>query len=450
VKRRRINFVTGQLAAPALTELLKTMESVLDYTVVALPAHVAALMKTDYIARKLPTGLLGEIMIPGGCKGALEPVARASGLKVSRGPVDMMDLPAHFGETKKPPAYGRPRMKILAEIVDAPALSTSQILKRAREYARNGADWIDIGCMNQTPFPHLGEAVRELRRRGLHVSVDSSNPAELLAGGRAGARMFLSVNSQSMNVAPRLKGKVVVIPDPGNEPSSMYRTAEFLLKQGVEVVMDPILDPLAMGTARSIARYVETRRRFPEIPILMGAGNLVELAAADNVGINSMIAGLCAEMRIDYALTTEVAPWNIGGVAQLAAARQVMEYAVERGVLPKGYDSRLLVMRDQKRGGLSTRQISGIQKMVKDRNFRIFVAGGKIHVFNKDIYIKTDKAEGTIGALGVEDADHAFYLGMELQKAQTALELGKNYIQDQPLTWGYITAARGRKKGKKI
>ncbi|MDH5755574.1 MAG: DUF6513 domain-containing protein [Nitrospinota bacterium] len=450
MKRRRINFITGQLAAPSLTELLKSISPSFDYTITALPAHVAALMKTEYIARKSPAALEGEIMIPGGCKGALEPIAKATGLKVTRGPVEMLDLPGHFGARIKAPEYGKPKMKILAEIVDAPTLSIRQIAKRAREYARDGADWIDIGCMNQTPFHHLGEAVKELRRLGFHVSVDSANPDELLAGSRAGARMFLSVNSATMHIAPKLKGKVVVIPDFGKGLTSMYRTYEKLVAQGVDAVLDPILDPLAMGAARSIARYGEVRRKLPQAPILMGVGNLVELVEADNMGINAMIGGLCAELGVDYALTTEVAPWNRGAVAQLAAARQVMEYAVERGILPKGYDHRLLVMGDPKKRGLSARSISGIQKMVNDRNFRIFVVDGKIHIFNKEVYIKSEKAEGIMDKLGVEDVSHAFYLGMELQKAQTALELGKNYTQDQPLDWGYITAngkgTRGRKE----
>ena len=34
---------------------------------------------------------------------------------------------------------------------------------------------------------------------------------------------------------------------------------------------------------------------------------------------------------------------------------------------------------------------------------------------------------------------HAFYLGYELAKAVTALTLGKNYVQDQALRWGFLT-----------
>jgi hypothetical protein len=37
------------------------------------------------------------------------------------------------------------------------------------------------------------------------------------------------------------------------------------------------------------------------------------------------------------------------------------------------------------------------------------------------------------------DPSHAFYLGYEMAKAVTALTLGKNYVQDQPLRWGFLT-----------
>ena len=37
------------------------------------------------------------------------------------------------------------------------------------------------------------------------------------------------------------------------------------------------------------------------------------------------------------------------------------------------------------------------------------------------------------------DPAHAFYLGYELAKAVTALTLGKNYVQDQALRWGFLT-----------
>ncbi len=41
--------------------------------------------------------------------------------------------------------------------------------------------------------------------------------------------------------------------------------------------------------------------------------------------------------------------------------------------------------------------------------------------------------------LGVEtDGAHAFYLGIEAARAETAFELGKRYRQDRRLDWGIV------------
>lgn len=45
---------------------------------------------------------------------------------------------------------------------------------------------IDVGCLPDTPFPHLEDAVRMLKDGGYRVSVDSMVTDELLRGGRAG------------------------------------------------------------------------------------------------------------------------------------------------------------------------------------------------------------------------------------------------------------------------
>ncbi len=37
------------------------------------------------------------------------------------------------------------------------------------------------------------------------------------------------------------------------------------------------------------------------------------------------------------------------------------------------------------------------------------------------------------------DGSHAFYLGVELARAEIAWQLGKRFTQDQALTWGCAT-----------
>jgi hypothetical protein len=46
------------------------------------------------------------------------------------------------------------------------------------------------------------------------------------------------------------------------------------------------------------------------------------------------------------------------------------------------------------------------------------------------------------------DPSHAFYLGYEMAKAITALTLGKNYVQDQALDWGFLTLPEQSHRGR--
>ena len=47
-----------------------------------------------------------------------------------------------------------------------------------------------------------------------------------------------------------------------------------------------------------------------------------------------------------------------------------------------------------------------------------------------------------------EDAPHAFYMGVELARAQIALQLGKKYMQDEELDWGVATNRRTEEQKK--
>jgi hypothetical protein len=79
---------------------------------------------------------------------------------------------------------------------------------------------------------------------------------------------------------------------------------------------------------------------------------------------------------------------------------------------------------------------------VTDRNFRLFAEHGLLHVINGKMCLQgSDPFDLFAQMQGREeiDAAHAFYLGYEMAKAVTALTLGKNYVQDQALRWGFLT-----------
>jgi hypothetical protein len=80
-----------------------------------------------------------------------------------------------------------------------------------------------------------------------------------------------------------------------------------------------------------------------------------------------------------------------------------------------------------------------MQRDVRDPNFRLFVDADRIVAFNAERFeVETDPFQ-LFERLGVEDPSHAFYLGWEMMKASLAIQLGKEYVQDRSLRWGFLT-----------
>jgi hypothetical protein len=114
-----------------------------------------------------------------------------------------------------------------------------------------------------------------------------------------------------------------------------------------------------------------------------------------------------------------------------------MHAAKTLGRLPVGIDGGLLCLRDRKPFSVTPAEIAETSAGIRDGNFRIEVAGDGIHVYNRDGHHVARGALELYPKLGVAaDGAHAFYLGAELMKAQLAFDLGKRYVQDEPLDWG--------------
>lgn len=433
-------FVTGRLAEAALRATLDRLDLEGGYELAVLNGSVAALMRTEWIARRLPDARgCRRVMIPGLCRGDLEGLERTVGVPVVRGPKDLKDLPRYFGHETVREGYGEYRTRILAEIVDAWQMSFPDILARAEYYRRNGADVIDLGTPPMEGFPGVGEVVAGLKERGFAVSIDTFDAATIRAADAAGVDMLLSVNSQNLDLLPELRCTVVVIPDFGEGLDSLERNCAAVEAAGVPYILDPILDPLSFGFTAAVERYCETRRRHPEAAILMGLGNLTELTDADSVGINALMAGVVAELDIDYVLTTEVISWARGAVRELDLARKLMHYAVTNKVLPKSVDDGLIALKDPPFDTYSGDELRAMQRRVRDRHFRIFVDRDWVYVFNRHVFVRGTDPDELFAALGEVDAGHAFYLGRELERACLARGLGKRYTQDSALRWGYLS-----------
>ncbi len=435
----RLVFITGHLARARLEKLLAGLgETEFAWEVIDIGVKVAALMTEEIIKRrlKLPEGT-GRVILPGRYRGDLERLSAHFGTPFQRGPDEIADLPPFLGRAGQPPDLSRHDIRIFAEIVDAPALSLEALVARAHALAAAGADVIDIGCLPETPFPLLGEAVRMLKAEGFAVSVDSASQGELRIGAWAGADYLLSLDENTLPLAFDRKITPVLVPSVPGDLDSLGRAIEAAQKASISFIADPVLDPIHFGFARSIGRFIEARRRWPEVELLMGTGNLTELTDADSSGVTALLAGLCSELDIRNVLAVHVSPHTVRTIEEHDLARRILFAAKNDGALPRSYHPGLLQIHDRKPFAASVEDIATLAAAVRDANFRIMTSEDGIHVFNSKGHAVAKDAFELFAGLGVEaDGAHAFYLGAELMKAEIAWRLGKRYAQDEPLAWG--------------
>lgn len=440
-----IVFLTGRLAQPALERVLAGMAPApFTWEVREIGLQVAALMTAEMIRRRVAAPLAADrVLVPGRCRGDLAALSAHYGVPVERGPEELKDLPRHFHRSAAANRLDVYDIDIFAEIVDAPRLDVAAIVARAARLRADGANVIDLGCLPATPFPHLDEAVAALKTDGYRVSVDSQDPDELLRGGRAGADFLLSLTADTLWIADEVAATPVLIPrEPGDE-ASLYSAIEALVRRGRPFLADAILDPIPFGLLGSLCRYQRLRERFPEVAIMMGIGNVTELTEADTSGINAVLFGIAAELRASAVLTTQVSGHARRAVREADVARRVMYQARETGSLPKGMTDALMTVHAKHPFPDTPDEIAETARAVRDPSFRVQISPHGLHIYNRDgHHVDTDPfALFPRLALG-SDSGHAFYLGVELARAEIAWSLGKRYSQDQPLDWGCAIEAR--------
>jgi dihydropteroate synthase-like protein len=288
-------------------------------------------------------------------------------------------------------------------------------------------------------FHALGEVVSSLKEEGYIVSIDTFDLQEIVEADEAGIDYVLSLHSANMQVASEIESIPVVISDPDKSIESLHSNISFLEEMGKEYIIDPILSPFNFGFIESLERYIETRRRYPNTEMLAGLGNVIELCDADSVGMNLLLCGMMEELSIQNLLTTEASHKTRGAVRELDIARRMTYYAKKNSMLLRRFASDLLVVKEERVSSYTEEELKEIAKSLhpRDEDFRIFVAD-KIYVFNGALFVSGNEKGEIFNKLAIKDVGHAFYMGKELERAELALKLGKKYIQEQPLRWGYL------------
>jgi dihydropteroate synthase len=443
-------FLTGKLAQKRLQNILHEMEPTeFTYEIRNIGVSVAALMTAQMISRRLKDlNGVDKVIVPGLCRGDLSLASKTLGVECIRGTIDLKDLPAFFGRDCKPVDLSQHSVEIFAEIVDAPMVSIDNILQRAEKYRNDGAEVIDVGCLPDTSFPHLEDTIKALHEAGFKVSVDSLEEDDLIRGGKAGADYLLSLSESTLWIADEVDSIPILIPDKHGDLDSLYRAIEKFSEKKRPFYADAILDPIHFGFTESIIRYHELRHNCPDIKIMMGVGNLTELTEADTTGINAILFGMISEMDINAVLATEVSPHCRTAVREADMARRIMFAAKKDSSLPKGLDGSLLGMHARKPFPYNADEINEFYQDVKDPSYRVQVSEEGIHVYNRDGINTNSNPFELFPKLDLlqDDAPHAFYMGVELGKAQIAWQLGKPYRQDEELDWGVCVDSKSEEE----
>lgn len=476
----KVLAVTGRLAQ----DLVRASAG--DADVLVLDTDIAAFITPNMLIQAWPKGY-DLILLPGAITADFAEAEKALGTKIRLGPKHAADLDfllKHLGDielSRSVPACvlfedtmrknalstlerlesdavaaltikgmkigGSSRMKVLAEIVDATMLTPKGLVEKIRYYEDQGADMIDLGLPLNAVAPWVSSALDAAKRAtDLPVSIDTVRPSLILAGVEAGADLILSLNGKNL---PKVGEPVaeagipaVVIPGPGQ--ISLDENLNAARAFGIKVIADPVLNPPLMGLTASLQGYLDFRRKYPDVPLFFGVGNVTELLDADSQGMNALLAALGAEMGASILFTPEYSPKAKGSVRELKTASEMMMLALNRKTPPKDLGLDLLVLKE-KRQPAEEALPPEYQEAAADHRYemdpagsvRISIADGKILARHERASVVGSSARDILNTLIdkglVSLLDHAGYLGRELEKAEVALRLGRRYIQDEPL-----------------
>ncbi|TWT76369.1 hypothetical protein CA13_68630 [Planctomycetes bacterium CA13] len=446
-------FVTGKLAEPMVRETVDRLAKQFGfaYSIGVMPITVAALITPKWLIRHLnPPSIATHVVVSGHLDTGHNELDSQVQIPVIYGPNDCREMAAVFGETRSidpPTDYD---IQIIAEINHAPRQDLQSVVSRAAQLVSCGANVIDFGCDPSNRCLQIGDYIAALVDQGISVSVDTFDSWEAAEATRHGASLVLSVNSSNRDQAVDWGVEVVAIPDTPCDKKSFEKTIDFLSKHGVTTRLDPILEPIGTGFANSLLRYTETRRDYPEHEMMMGIGNLTELTEVDSAGVNFLLLGICQELGIRSVLTTEVINWARSSVRECDAARRLVHYSVKKRVPPKHLSHDLVMLRDARLHPYTKQAIESLATSIRDNNYRILAENDSLYLLAANVLISgSDPFEMFQELLDRPESDnvdagHAFYLGYEMAKASLALQLAKQYNQDQSLDWGLLTEPENR------
>ena len=365
-----------------------------------------------------------------------------------------------------------PPIRVVSEVSEAHLLTKEELLRAVEKRFEEGADIVGLGFQADVANPRkVRDSIRLVKKEyGFPLMLDSVIPSEIIAGVEAGADMIMSLEAGNIRkVADKILGIPAVVIPYDSRRKFFARTVDDKLrlleanvksafKHGVEnLIADPVLEPISPagpeGTFQSLMAYYMFKRRRPDIPVLMGLCNVAELLDADSIGVNALLTMLAAEVGASLVLVVDKSAKAFRSTFEAKISAQMAAIAWGKKTPPKDLGLDLLVLRDKRmiKTDLEIEDAETVEVKDADEEYPKDPLGFfRIRVNHQDevievlyngikgkILIRGKKASSIYGEIQrrnlISMLSHAFYLGVELNKAEEALRTGKNYVQEENL-----------------
>lgn len=358
-----------------------------------------------------------------------------------------------------------PPIKLVAEI--PPRQTIEEMLEIAYRYVEEGADIVIVGTGYNSRYD-ISKLIGVLSRKlNIPVGVDTDKPSEMIKAVESGASIVFSLNSSLIEKLVRYAKEAVytIIPDKGyvnpwdidSRITSLRENIERARKLGYDkIVADLVLSPVPLGFTPTLIAYAKAARLLKDTPIVLSASNVIEGLEVDTIGAIGLLAGIAVEIGASLFHIVEDSAYEYMSVgeAKIALTMNTIAYTMKTHARRVGLD--LLVLKDREYTqtkplpSQKTIEVESRREPILDPKgyFKINVIRNKAielayYTYNRDTTGKAiAKYVGTealaIGRAMLKDItglkpDHILYLGYELAKAEIALRLGKNYVQDKEL-----------------
>lgn len=358
-------------------------------------------------------------------------------------------------------------MRVLGEVANAPNLTDDDLLKRVAYYVDSGADMVDIGMHagenNPRKASHMIKLIKD--NFDIPVSIDTLNPNEIKAALNKECDLILSLDhgnyTEVLNNLIDHDVPAVILPTNFKEnfipqtPIEKIKSLEDLDSKCTQIttIADPMLEAI---NSPSLTEAINTcylfRKRNADKPLFFGVGNVTELLDTDSNGANAILSGIAMELGVSILFTPEASLKTKGSIKELNMASNMMYLTKIQNSIPKNLGIDLINYKDHYKKDdmeIDTQHIPEIKAVADGKftpdskgSFKIILQDKKIKAIlfknNKKILSITSTSaraiyEEILRRELISRMEHAAYLGMELEKAEIALKLNKQYIQDFPI-----------------